>query len=55
MHKLDSFTTPYKFIDKERDAETGCDYFGARYYSNVLERFISANWSEIPSRCPMPI
>jgi len=22
----------YKFIGKERDAETGLDYFGARYY-----------------------
>ena len=26
----------YKFTGKERDTETGLDYFGARYYSNGL-------------------
>jgi RHS repeat-associated protein len=31
----------YKFTGKKRDAETGLDYFGARYYSNGLGRFIS--------------
>jgi RHS repeat-associated protein len=31
----------YKFTSKERDAETGLDYFGARYYSNGLGRFTS--------------
>src|SRR6185312_12323745 len=30
----------YKFTSKERDGETGLDYFGARYYSNGLGRFI---------------
>ena len=35
----------YKFTGKERDSETGFDYFGARYYSNGLGRFISADWS----------
>src|SRR5450432_4593272 len=30
----------YKFTGKERD-ETGLDYFGARYYSNGLARFIT--------------
>ena len=28
-----------KFTGKERDNETGLDYFGARYYSNVQGRF----------------
>ena len=32
----------YKFTGKKRDTETGLDYFGARYYSNGLGRFISA-------------
>jgi hypothetical protein len=32
----------YKFTDKERDSETGLDYFGARYYSNWLGRFQSS-------------
>ena len=30
-----------KFTGKERDGETGLDYFGARYYSNVQGRFTS--------------
>jgi RHS repeat-associated protein len=37
-------TNHYKFTGKERD-ETGLDYFGARYYSNGLGRFITPDWS----------
>jgi RHS repeat-associated protein len=33
----------HKFTGKERDAETGLDYFGARYYGNWLGRFLSAD------------
>jgi RHS repeat-associated protein len=36
-------TQKYKFTGKERDAETGNDYFGARYYENNLGRFASAD------------
>jgi RHS repeat-associated protein len=32
---------PQKFTGKERDAETGLDYFGARYYSGAQARFAS--------------
>jgi RHS repeat-associated protein len=35
----------YKFTGKERDSETGLDYFGARYYSNGLGRFVTPDWS----------
>ena len=35
----------YKFTGKERDAESGLDYFGARYYSNGLGRFITPDWA----------
>ncbi len=28
-----------KFTGKERDAESGLDYFGARYYGSALGRF----------------
>jgi RHS repeat-associated protein len=32
-----------KFTQKERDTETGLDYFGARYYSNSQGRFTSSD------------
>ncbi|MBL8239731.1 MAG: RHS repeat-associated core domain-containing protein [Bryobacterales bacterium] len=32
-----------QFTGKERDAETGLDYFGARYFSGVAGRFTSAD------------
>jgi len=31
----------YKFTGKERDAESGLDYFGARYYGNAIGRWIT--------------
>jgi RHS repeat-associated protein len=42
----------YKFTGKERDSETGLDYFGARYYSNGLGRFITPDWSKAPVPVP---
>ncbi len=36
---VSSDSNRYKFSGKERDAETGLDYFGARYYGNWLGRF----------------
>jgi RHS repeat-associated protein len=33
------------FTGKERDAESGNDYFGARYYSSTVGRFMSPDWS----------
>jgi RHS repeat-associated protein len=42
----------YKFTGKERDSETGLDYFGARYYSNGLGRWVSADWSATPVPVP---
>jgi RHS repeat-associated protein len=41
-----------KFTSKERDAETGLDYFGARYYSMAQGRFTSPDWSEKPEPVP---
>jgi RHS repeat-associated protein len=32
-----------KFTDKERDVETGLDYFGARYYASMQGRFTGAD------------
>jgi RHS repeat-associated protein len=42
----------YKFTGKERDTETNLDYFGARYYSNGLGRWVSADWSATPVPVP---
>ena len=33
------------FTGKERDTESGNDYFGARYYSSTMGRFLSPDWS----------
>jgi RHS repeat-associated protein len=35
----------YKFTGKERDAESGLDYFGARYYASNMGRFMSPDWA----------
>jgi RHS repeat-associated protein len=35
--------TRRKFTGKERDAETGLDYFGARYYGSKIGRFITVD------------
>jgi RHS repeat-associated protein len=42
----------HKFTGKERDTETGNDYFGARYYSSTIGRFMSADWSSVPVAVP---
>src|SRR5207302_10388554 len=36
-----------KFTQKERDNETGLDYFGARYYSSSQGRFTSTDPSRV--------
>jgi RHS repeat-associated protein len=35
----------YRYTGKERDAESGNDYFGARYYSSAMGRFMSPDWA----------
>jgi RHS repeat-associated protein len=40
-----STTNHYKFTGKERDAESGLDYFGARYYASNMGRWMSPDWS----------
>jgi len=49
---LPSFANHYKFTAKERDPETGCDYFGARYYCNPIGRFITPDWAAAPTAVP---
>jgi RHS repeat-associated protein len=40
------------FTGKERDTESGNDYFGARYYSSAMGRFMSPDWSGGPVPIP---
>jgi RHS repeat-associated protein len=42
-----SLTTPteHHFTGKERDTESGLDYFGARYYSSNMGRWMSPDWA----------
>jgi RHS repeat-associated protein len=37
--------TEHHFTGKERDTESGNDYFEARYYSSAMGRFMSPDWA----------
>jgi RHS repeat-associated protein len=37
--------TEHHFTGKERDTESGNDYFEARYYASSMGRFLSPDWS----------
>jgi RHS repeat-associated protein len=37
--------TENHFTGKERDSESGNDYFGARYYASTMGRWLSPDWS----------
>jgi RHS repeat-associated protein len=43
-------TTEHHFTGKERDAESGLDYFAAKYLSFNLARFMAADWAAKPIR-----
>ncbi|NLL28657.1 MAG: RHS repeat-associated core domain-containing protein [Bacteroidales bacterium] len=38
-----NYNTPYKFSAKEKDAETGFNYFGARYYVDYMYVWLSVD------------
>src|SRR5664279_1522272 len=44
--------TENKFTGKERDTESGNDYFGARYYASTMGRFMSPDWAGHPQAVP---
>src|SRR6185437_15336185 len=52
---VNSDSNHYKFTGKERDTESGLDYFGARYYSNGLGRFITPDWAAKPVTIPYAV
>jgi RHS repeat-associated protein len=41
-----------RYTGKERDTESGNDYFGARYYTSGMGRFMSPDWSDVPAPIP---
>jgi RHS repeat-associated protein len=54
-------TPPYVYLcaltasrstGKERDTESGLDYFGARYYGSNMGRFMSPDWASNPQAVP---
>ncbi len=44
--------TPIHFTGKERDAESGNDFFEARYYTSTMGRFLTPDWAEKPVNVP---
>ena len=40
-HALPNLDAESRSPGKERDSETGLDYFGARYYGSAMGRFLS--------------
>jgi RHS repeat-associated protein len=44
--------SPDHFTGKERDAESALDYFGARYYSSAMGRFITPDWAANATAVP---
>ena len=52
---VNSCAQNYKFTGKERDPDTGSDYFGARWYRNTMARFYSPDWSAVPEAVPYAV
>jgi RHS repeat-associated protein len=44
--------TEQHFTGKDHDAESGLDYFYARYYSETLGRFMTPDWAAAPAAVP---
>ena len=44
--------TEQHFTGKDRDVESGLDYFYARYYSSNLGRFMTPDWAGAPTAVP---
>jgi len=45
-------STEHHFTGKERDTESGNDYFFARYYTSDLGRFLTPDWASAPTAVP---
>jgi RHS repeat-associated protein len=51
----DTLGQEYRFTGKEHDPETNNDYFGARYYSSTMGRFLTPDWSATPVPIPYAV
>jgi RHS repeat-associated protein len=47
-----SSPTEHHYTGKERDTESGLDYFGARYYASNMGRWMSPDWNSVPDSVP---
>jgi RHS repeat-associated protein len=47
-----SGSTTHKFTGKERDSESGLDFFIARYYSSQYGRYFIPDWAAAPTAVP---
>jgi len=52
MRDFHAFSFECGFTGKERDTESGLDYFGARYYTSSMRRMMSPDWSFNPEAVP---
>jgi RHS repeat-associated protein len=47
--------TTHKFTGKERDSESGLDFFGARHYASSMGRWLVPDWAAKPSAVPYAV
>jgi RHS repeat-associated protein len=53
LNSAQIITSPeHFFTGKERDSESGLDYFGARYYGSSMGRWMSPDWADKPEAVP---
>jgi len=52
MHDWDATPHISRFTGKERDTESGLDYFGARYFSSAIGRFVTPDWAAAATEVP---
>ncbi len=45
LHTMQLHVCASRYTGKERDAESGLDYFGARYYASTMGRWMRPDWS----------
>jgi len=48
----EAYARPSISTGKERDTESGNDYFGARYYASSMGRSLSPDWAAVPMPVP---